>query len=83
MKQETKAKKDPETIKMEIDKNELEARLKQAQDEIYELQKQVETLDKMMKDKERQTRQDRKQIDYLEGDKKLIKGEAKHFEELL
>ena len=48
----------------------METRLKEAQAEIQELQVNAETNDKIIKDKERQARSDKKQIEFLEDDKK-------------
>ena len=57
-------------LELEQERQELESRLKQAQSEIQELQANAETNDKIIRDKERQARSDRKQIEFLENDKK-------------
>jgi hypothetical protein len=42
-----------------------------------EMQNQFETFDKMMRDKERQGRQDKSLIERLEQDMRVIKGEKR------
>lgn len=52
--------KDPVIIELEQEKVDLEMQLKEAQGEIVDLNKNQETLEKIMKDKERLARQDAK-----------------------
>lgn len=47
------------------------------------MQADQETSEKIIRDRERQSRQDKKQIEFLEGDRKGIRGELRHLEESL
>ena len=50
---------------------------------MQELQVNAETNDKIIKDKERQARSDKKQIEFLENDKKQVRGELRTCQEML
>ena len=73
----------PELLELESEKQELESRLKEATDEIKELTNAQETQEKIIKDKERQARSDKKQIDFLENDRKHIRGDLRNTQEML
>lgn len=70
-------------LELEQERQELETRLKDAQAEVLELQSNSETNDKIIKDKERQARSDKKQIEFLENDKKQVRGELRTCQEML
>ena len=71
------ANKTQQVLELEQEKQELEIRLKIATDQIQELTTNAETNDKIIKDKERQARSDKKQIEFLENDKKQVRGELR------
>lgn len=47
------------------------------------MQANAETNDKIIRDKERQARSDKKQIEFLENDKKQVRGEWRSCQEML
>ncbi len=77
------AHKTSQILELEQERQELDARLKEALAEIQELQANAETNDKIIRDKERQARSDRKQIEFLENDKKQVRGDLRTCQEML
>ena len=75
--------KSTEMLEMEQEKQELETRLGEATTEIKDLTNAQETQEKIIKDKERQARSDKKQIDFLENDRKHIRGDLRNTQEML
>lgn len=72
-----------DAAELERDRFDLETRLKEAQSEISEFVKNQETLEKIIKDKDRQTRQDKKQIEFLDNSIKHTRGELRSTQEML
>ena len=75
--------KNSEMLEIEQEKQELETRLGEATTEIKDLTNAQETQEKIIKDKERQARSDKKQIDFLENDRKHIRGDLRNTQEML
>lgn len=61
----------------------LESRLKESEFDRSDLVKNQETLEKIISDKDRQTRQDKKQIEFLENSIRHIRGELRQTQEML
>ena len=72
-----------EIVELEEAKQDLEARLTEATTEIKELNATQEVQEKIVKDKERQARSDKKQIEFLETDRKQIRGDLRTTQEML
>jgi hypothetical protein len=57
--------------------------LKECQGEIADFVRNQEVLEKIIKDKDRQTKQDKKQIEFLDNSIKHARGELRNTQEML